>query len=173
MTINYRLIAAGCLLGLMMLIGCGGGEAPPPEAAIDATPYLLETAPEEALEVAAVHQSVAGTSEVVVVGKIGGSLNPWIEGRSAFNIVDRKVKSCTDIPGDGCPTPWDYCCSQSDLAKSTALVKVVGADGKLLAADARRLLGVKELQTVVVRGTATKDDNGNLVVVSTGLFITK
>ena len=43
----------------------------------------------------------------------------------------------------------------------------------MLAADARRLFGVKELQTVVVRGTATKDDNGNLVVVSTGLFITK
>lgn len=173
MTIKNRLVAASCLLVVTMVMGCGGGDVEPPEVSIDATPYLLKAAPVEALEVAAVHQSVEDTREVVVVGKIGGSLNPWIEGRSAFNIVDRKVKSCTDIPGDDCPTPWDYCCSQSDLVNSTALVKVVGADGELLAADARRLFGVKELQTVIVRGTATKDDKGNLVVVSKGLFITK
>ena len=43
----------------------------------------------------------------------------------------------------------------------------------MLGADARILVWVKELQRVVVRGTATTDDKGNLVVVSTGLFIKK
>ena len=159
------------LLVLGMLVGCGDGTADPPKMAIDAAPYLLEEPPSAAQEVSVVHESTGDSKEIVVVGKIGGSLNPWIEGRAAFNIVDRKVKSCLDIPGDDCPTPWDYCCSQADLPGATVLVKVVGEDGRLLAADARQLFGVKELQTVIVRGTASKDKQGNLVVLASGLYI--
>jgi len=159
------------LLMLAMLLGCGDDAADPPKVAIDAAPYLLKEPPAAAQEVKVIHESAGVNQEVVVVGKIGGSSNPWIEGRAAFNIVDREVKSCLDIPGDGCPTPWDYCCTQADLLGATALVKVVGEDGRLLAADARRLFGVKELQTVIVRGTASKDKQGNLVVLASGLYI--
>ena len=53
------------------------------------------------------------------------------------------------------------------------MVKVVGEDGRLLAADARRLFGVKELQTVFVRGTASKDEKGNLVVLASRLYVKK
>jgi len=165
------------LLMLAALAGCGDEEADVPELKIDATPYLLKEAPETAQEVKAIHEGAkeSGTEggEVVLVGKIGGSMNPWIEGRAAFNIVDRSVKSCSDIPGDKCPTPWDYCCTRDDLPGATALVKVVGEDGRLLAADARQLFGVKELQTVFVRGTATRDEKGNLVVVASRLYVKK
>jgi len=165
------------LLMLAALAGCGDDGADAPELKIDATPYLLTEAPEAALEVREIHEGAkergAEGGEVVLVGKIGGSLNPWIEGRAAFNIVDRSVKSCSDIPGDKCPTPWDYCCTRDDLPGATALVKVVGEDGRLLAADARRLFGVKELQTVFVRGTASKDEKGNLVVLASRLYVKK
>ena len=70
MTIKNRLVAASCLLVVTMVMGCGGGDVEPPEVSIDATPYLLKAAPVEALEVAAVHQSVDDTREVVVVGKL-------------------------------------------------------------------------------------------------------
>ena len=43
-------------------------------------------------------------------------------------------------------------------------MKIVDASGKPVATDARKLLGVKELQTVVVRGTAKRDEAGNLTV---------
>lgn len=162
-----------CLLLLAVLIGCGDDESGAPESTIDATPYLIKEAPAEVQEVSAIHEVAGDSQEVVIVGKIGGSLNPWIEGRAAFNIVDRKVKSCSDISGDNCPTPWDYCCSQDDLPGAMALVKVVGANGRLLAADSRRLFGIKELQTVIVRGTASKDAQGNLVVLASGLYIKK
>ena len=75
-------------------------------------------------------------------------------------------------PDDACPTPWDYCCvSKDDLAKATVLVKVVDDQGKTRPEDARTLLGLKELQTVVVHGKAKRDDAGNLTVAAAGLFV--
>jgi hypothetical protein len=51
------------------------------------------------------------------------------------------------------------------------LVKVVDENGLLLQADARELLDVKELSTVVVRGTAQRDEAGNLTVLASGVFV--
>ena len=153
--------------------GCGDRSEAPPPVAIDVSPYLLSEPPGDCEEVKSVHAASETERDVVIVGKIGGRSDPWIEGRAAFNIVDRSVKSCSDIPGDDCPTPWDYCCTRDDLAGATALVKVVGGDGRTLFGDARKLFGVKELQTVVIKGTARKDDDGNLTVVASGLFLEK
>ena len=100
-------------------------------------------------------------------------MNPWVEGRAAFSIVDNSLKACSDIPGDMCKKPWDYCCETPKLPSSTALIKVVGEDGNLVKADARKLLGVKELSTVVVRGKAQRDDTGNLTVLATGIYVAK
>jgi hypothetical protein len=36
--------------------------------------------------------------------------------------------------------------------------------------DARELLGVKELQTVVVKGKAKRDEQGNLTVLASGVY---
>ena len=179
--------AALLAVGLSFALSGCGDEPPEPDAAarIDVTPYLLAELPESAREVKAVYEDGAEDGgeggeggevkgwEVVMVGRIGGSLDPWIDGRAAFNIVDRSVKACTDIPGDTCPTPWDYCCTRDDLPGAIALVKVVDLSGRLLAADARSLFGMKELQTVYVRGNASKDENGNLVVLATAVYVKK
>jgi hypothetical protein len=52
-------------------------------------------------------------------------------------------------------------------------VKVVGDGGELVKEDAKRLLGVNELDTVVVRGKASRDDAGNLTVLATGIHVRK
>ena len=39
--------------------------------------------------------------------------------------------------------------------------------------DARKLLDVKELSTVVVQGKAQRDDAGNLTVLATGVYVKK
>ena len=57
------------------------------------------------------------------------------------------------------------------LPTSTALIKFVDEDGMLVHADAREFLNVKELQTVVVRGKAQRDDAGNLTVFANGLYV--
>ena len=38
-------------------------------------------------------------------------------------------------------------------------------------ADARELLNVKELTTVVVTGKAQRDDAGNLTILATGVYV--
>ena len=40
-------------------------------------------------------------------------------------------------------------------------------------ADAKRLLDVKELSTVVIQGKAQRDEAGNLTVLARGVFVKK
>ena len=51
------------------------------------------------------------------------------------------------------------------------MVKFLGDDGKVLAVDARELLGVKDESTVVVRGIASRDATGNLSIAADGVFV--
>ncbi|MCU0872001.1 MAG: hypothetical protein MUE50_06615 [Pirellulaceae bacterium] len=156
------------------LAGCGRA-APvaesPPTAKIDAAAYVLAAEPAGAQTVIPVRESAQDQDEVAVVGRIGGSANPWVDGRASFSIVDPALEACSDRPDDHCPQPWDYCCETDRLAKAKALVKVVDGQGRLLAADARELFALKELQTVVVQGKAQRDDAGNLTVLASGIYV--
>ena len=140
---------------------------------VDSSKYLLATEPEAGKDVIQVRADAQNEDEVVVIGRIGGSVNPWVEGRAAFSIVDASLKACSDREGDDCPQPWDYCCETDRLPTSKLLVTIVDNQGKLVPADARELLNVKELQTVVVRGTAKRDDAGNLTVLASGVYVRK
>jgi hypothetical protein len=80
------------------------------------------------------------------------------------------MKACNERPGDTCPTPWDFCC-EADLPKSTLLVLVQDADGKLIKNDARELLGLKELDTVFIQGKAKRDKMGNVTLVAEKFFV--
>ncbi len=164
----------GLLVVVLVVGGCGKQAVEPAanESSVDGAQFLLAAEPAGAQDVIAVREASADADEVVIVGRIGGD-SPWIEDRAAFSIVDSSLKACSDIPGDGCPTPWDYCCETDKLPGATALVKVVDADGKLVEADARELLDVEELSTVVVQGTAQRDEQGNLTVLASGVFVRK
>ncbi len=88
---------------------------------------------------------------------------------AAFTIVDPKVAYCADA--EGCPTPWDYCCEQNEVKQNIAMIKVVDASGKLVAQDAKKLLGVKELSLIVAEGSAQRDEEGNLTLLATHVFL--
>lgn len=169
-----------CLLALSVFtcLGCGTQSAPStPAASVRRTPavegrqYLLDAEPQGAESILHVRDESKNGDSVVLVGRIGGDVNPWVEGRAAFSLVDLSAKACSDIPGDSCPTPWDYCCETDKLAKGKTLIKFVGGDGKPVAMDARQLLGVKELDTLVVQGTAQRDETGNLSILASKVFV--
>ncbi|MGI9443976.1 MAG: hypothetical protein ACR2N1_16020 [Rubripirellula sp.] len=143
----------------------------PDVATVDGTAYLLDTEPEGAGNVIKVREEAGTDDDLLVVGRIGGSSDPWIDGRAAFTIVDLSVKSCNDTLDDKCPTPWDYCCETSKLPNSTALVKFVDETDQVVKADARTLFDLQELSTVVIKGTAKRDEAGNLTVLASGLFV--
>ena len=143
-------------------------------ANVDGAKYLLASEPPSSREIIAARDSIKQGDPIVLVGRIGGSTNPWIEGRAVFTIVDTSLKACNDNPEDKCPTPWDYCCETVGThTRATALVKFVDDQNNVVAVDARQLLNVTELNTVVVRGKAQRDDAGNLTVLADGLYVRK
>ena len=102
------------VIGLIAFVGCAQ-DAPPttvqtnsPSVA-DLAKYLLDTEPEGAIGVIKTREEAEDQDDVVIVGRIGGSADPWIEGRAAFSIVDSSLKSCAEIGSDNCPKPWDFC----------------------------------------------------------------
>lgn len=76
---------------------------------IDGSDYVLVTEPEGATGVIKVREQANDQDDVVIVGRIGGSEDPWVEGLAAFSIVDPSLKSCLECGADECPKPWDYC----------------------------------------------------------------
>lgn len=161
------LFAAGCTEESSTTTETSNAPAP----SVDGSKYLLNEEPSEVATVIEAREKSVDGEDIALVGRIGGSINPWIEGRAAFSIVDPTLKACSDIPGDECKIPWDYCCETQKLPTSMAFVKFVDDDGRPLKTDARKLLSLKELQTVVVRGKAQRDDAGNLTVLASGLFV--
>ncbi len=158
------------------MIGCSQ-PTPEPAVSYDASKFMLPSEPDNALNVIAARESAKDQEQVVVLGRIGGELNPWVEDRAAFYIVDPSLLACSDEKADGepcsCPTPWDYCCEPDKLPNAMTLVKFVETDGTVVKHDARKIFDVKELQTVIVKGTAQRDDAGNLTILADGMFVRK
>lgn len=175
----WKSVALVACLALLVVVGCSPENSDEKASSSSATPtidgaqYLLTAEPIGALDVIKLREEAQDQDDVVVVGRIGGSESPWIDGRAAFSIVDNSLKPCNEIPGDNCPKPWDYCCETSTLPEATALIKVVDQDGMLVKADAKTLLKVQELSTVVVKGKAQRDDAGNLTVLASGVYVKK
>lgn len=162
----------------VMLAGCTNSTDTGPavnKVKVDPAPYLLATEPDGGLDVIAARESAKDDDAVVVVGRIGGGLNPWVESRAAFQIVDPSILACSDETPEGetcsCKTPWDYCCEIDKLPDAMALIRFEDKQGKVVLEDARNLFGIMELQTVVVKGIAKRDEAGNLTVIADGIFL--
>src|SRR5688572_22205164 len=173
---SYSLVLVLALVLAAGLVGCGTSNpsanqaGSPPATAPDAK-YLLTEQPADAKHVIDAKKDAKDGDEIVVTGRIGGDVDPWVKGRAAFLIVDPSLVPCSEKEGDNCPTPWDYCCDADTLAESKATIKFVDDKGDTLATDARQLLALKELQHVTVRGQAKRDDAGNLTVLATGIYV--
>ncbi|MBY0524427.1 MAG: hypothetical protein K2R98_13560 [Gemmataceae bacterium] len=161
-------------LSAALATGCGEqgpADGPPPAAAprTEAAPrsYRLSEEPAAAKGVIAVRKEAKDDQEVVVVGHVAGSKEPIIAGRAAFTIVDLSLEPCED------ERPWVYCCTpKEELIPAMVMVKCVDEQGKTVAQDARSLLGIKEWSTVVVRGRAVRDDDGNFTaIVASGIYV--
>lgn len=160
-------------LALLALTLAGCNQSPPAatgdQPAVPPSKYLLTTEPAGAKDVGEVRKTSKNDEEVLVVGRVGGDVDPFVEGAAAFTIVDLSLKPCED----GCPTPWDYCCDMNRLPENKAVVKVVSEEGAPVDRDSRKLLGVKPLNVVIVHGKAQRDDAGNLTVLADGVYVKK
>ncbi len=153
------------------------GVAPAPSAAASIIPagLFLANEPAGAANVKDAKPGAKVGDKVTLVGRIGGSVEPFVEGRAIFTIVDPRMNACREeSKDDTCETPWDYCCEpRAELTASMATVRIAGADGHPLKTGLKDTQGLKPLARVTVVGTVAEADGGNLVVNASGLYVAK
>lgn len=166
----FALIGVGCEEKAKP-VGAGPTGATAPAAVLPASLFLASE-PEGAKPVNEAKEGAKAGDDVVIRGRIGGSLHPFVDGRAVFTIISPSMKSCADNPDDACKTPWDYCCeSKADIATHTATIQVVDAAGAPLKAAVKGQNGVKELSHLVIVGKIAQAEGKVMVVNATGVFV--
>lgn len=166
------LIAAIVVTGALVSAGCNQrSAADPAELKAQRSRFLLTAEPEGAVGVLDARDASPHGGPVVLVGRIGGTQQPWVLGKAAFVIVDptcgADVEHSHHGPDDNCP----FCAQKKPQSESLAIVQFHDQRGQLLALDAKELFELGEDQTVVVKGEAKVNELGTLVVMASGIYV--
>ena len=133
---------------------------------------FVEQAPPGGRGVAELKADATATGEVVVEGRIGGRVQPFVEGVAVFLLADTGMKTCTELHPDSCKTPWDYCCEpRPSLAAKTATIQIVDADGKPLRLDLSGSQGLSPLTRLTVAGEIASRAGGTLVINARKIYV--
>jgi hypothetical protein len=153
-----------------LLAACGKSSdtAAPPQSSVPEKFFLASTT-QGAVTPLELRANALPSTPVVVTGRA----MDFVDGRSAFRMIDASLKSCADIGGkDHCETPWDYCCEDPASRNAATITVELRESGNLLPSSVRGFHGLDHLTMVTVAGTVTKDDAGNLTLVATGVHPT-
>lgn len=169
-----RLMSVALLAGASAFAGCSGGdqEAKEPAVAKAELPagLLLQSEPTGAVDLLAAKKAAKLGDEITFKCRIGGRAQPFADASAVMVVIDPSLKPCP--PEEGCPRPWDYCCDPPDvLTASTASVRIVGADGKVLKGSLLDNNGLTHLSKLTVTGKVIGVDGGILQVDATGIYI--
>ena len=160
-------LAAALLVAALAACGDAPAQSKAPAGATGALAGIVVRGKSDGLPVAEAKRRTAAGQDIAIVGRIGGSEEPFAGDRAVFTVVDLSLKSCAHVDDpDHCATPWDYCCEDRNaLRDGTATVEIAGADGRPLAGSVRGTAGLDPLAVVTVVGTVTdRNDKGLLVV---------
>lgn len=149
-----RLILLPLLALTAFLTACGeSGEAG--RVTSQPTPtdhWLLESEPPDAVSVTQAKASAQAGDDIVLRARIGGRMDPISDDSPVFTVMDLSVPHCGQIPGDTCPTPWDYCCEPRESVRAhAATVQVVDSAGNAPAISPAKA-GLVPLDEVVIIG---------------------
>ena len=93
---------------------------------------------------------------IVIAGRIGArGMDPFLENKASFVLLEIPADDHAKKPGhddENCPF-----CKKRNANSPMVAVQFLGADGKVLPLDARKLFGVNKGADVVVRGTGVFD----------------
>lgn len=129
--------------------------------------FIVSVEPTDTLSVAAARKDAQDKQTVNVLGRIGGSAKPFVEGIAAFTMIDLTLPTCAgeEECSDG------SCCSPEELRANMAMVKFVNPEGKPISTDARQLLNINDKAKVAVHGTVQRDDMGNFTLLADKLYV--
>lgn len=166
----HRSVLLSMLTVLLTLPACR--ESAEPVGSVQTTPaWLLTQAPTDARTVGEIKPLAVEGDRVVMRGRIGGRKDPITPGVGVFMVVDPGVPSCDQIPGDNCPSPWDYCCEPRDsLTANSATIQLVDDAGKPIESDLSGA-GLRPLDEVVIIGTVGPRPSAQILTIrATGLY---
>lgn len=156
-------------ISLLVVPGCGDSDSDggvDPKATTPTTSALdvvwTEDDLGDALGAATVRADSTEGGDVVVTGRV----RDFVEGHAAIRLIDLKLKSCRERPGDNCPTPWDYCCDTPDDRRDSTITVEIHENGRPVRAGLKGFNGLDYLDKLVVRGKVARDDAGNVTVVA-------
>jgi hypothetical protein len=171
LVLSASLVAGGCAV----LVGCerraSTASSGNPAGALPGGLFLAST-PAGAKPVEEIKGAAKAGDTVAIRGRIGGSEEPFVEGRAVFTVMGPGLPYCSaGSPMPDCKTPWDYCCENpGDIAEHMATVQVVDAAGAPLRRGLRGQNGLKELSEVIVVGKVSQAEGKVLVVNATGIY---
>ncbi|MBI5765172.1 MAG: hypothetical protein HZA51_16775 [Planctomycetes bacterium] len=170
----------GLSVGAAVIIGCDSKSDSTSKPSIAALSPLLPNGffltkePAGAKSVEEVKKAVKAGDTVIIQGRVGGSKEPFVDGRAVFTLIGSGLHHCGEkgSPMPDCDTPWDYCCdTPKDIAAHSAIVQVVDAGGAPLKVSLKGQNGMKELSNLVVVGKVSQADGKPLVINATGAFL--
>ncbi len=134
--------------------------------------FYTEEAPADPAQISEVFSDPTPGREIVLAGEVMGRTQPFIDGRAMVVLGDpTKITPCNRIPGDECPTPWDVCCDDPDVIKtSVATIQLLGEDGRPLKAGLQGYRGITELSYLTVKGTIAEGSNDKNLLVNASAF---
>ncbi|MDY7110323.1 MAG: hypothetical protein SYC29_16965 [Planctomycetota bacterium] len=175
---------------VVLIAGCGGGEtddggdastAGTNAAAHSSTPaseatlpdgLFLASAPTDATSLSEAKSAAAVGDEVSFKARIGGRVEPFTEQVATFLVADRSMPTCLDRHGDGCPTPWDYCCEpRESLLANLATVQLVDETGRPLRMSLNGTRGLAPMKDIIVVGTVSQADGPAFVIDARGIYL--
>lgn len=145
------------LLVLYILLLSGSALALDLDPAAVRQQLLLPAEPAGAITPTAAKQKLAAAPQpIVVAGRIGArGMEPFLDGKASFVLVEIPADDHAKKPGhdaDNCPF-----CKKKNAASPMVAVQFLGADGKPIPIDARKLFGLAKGADVVVRGAGVFD----------------
>ncbi len=175
---NVRLLASTLLVAaLLPLTACEKPPAPQEtggnaaSAGLPSDMFLAE-APDAARGVGEVKADADASGPIVVHGRIGGRVEPFVDGAAVFLLTDAEIKTCDELHGDTCPTPWDYCCEPRDsLRANIATVQIVDDAGKPMKLSIKGQHGLKPKAHVTIVGEIDQHDADTLVINARQIYV--
>jgi len=137
--------------------------------------FVLDQAPEQdsivvsRLRSALQQDDAPAEMDVVVRGRVyaGADSSPWVEGKAGFIVADF---SGHDGNSEHNPFTCPYC--SESIEDYRVFVTFCDSEGDVIEIDSRKLFGLKEMQRVTVKGTASLDGD-DVYLSGTGIFIKK
>lgn len=127
--------------------------------------FMVSAPPQGEVSISSVRRQIesgelAADGEVVVRARISaGDVPPWAEGQAQFIVTD-----ATGHDGDEDHDPHECPFCKRNIMDSMAQVRLSGKDGKTIAIDTRKLLGVKDHSLLVIRATVLPVESEMLVL---------